>query len=187
MKRLIVSLLACLMVSLSFVGVAHAQSLVGASPAPTAQPAEMMEQIKAQFLPQLETILTPAQRDRLESIVSDGETSLRKAFKLITLSPDQKHELASVFKSLPKKDLFASMTPAQKKQFFSKKEFIPTSETITEKISAGMKSKGVAVPEGLSEKIGEKMKMKKTFMPTSEAITEKIKAGMETIKEKMEE
>jgi hypothetical protein len=184
MKRLLVSLLVCLLVSLSFVGVSHAQA-IGAPV--SSQPADLMEQLKAQFLPQMESILTPAQRDRLASMVTEEKASLRKAFKLIALTPDQKHQLASVFKSLPQKGLFASMTPEQKKQFFMKKEFAPTPEEITEKITAGMKSKGAVVPEGLSEKIGEKMKMKETFMPKPEAITEKIKAGMEAIKEQMED
>ena len=185
MKRLLVLLLVYLMVSLSLITSVQAQTLVAASPAP--QPAEMMEQLKAQVLPQLESIFTPAQRDRLESIVAEGETSLRKAFKTIALTPDQKHKLASVLKSLPKKDLFASMTPEQKKEFFTKKKFMPTSEALTEKIKAGMESKGSVIPEGVSEKISEKMKMKETFMPTSEAVTKKIESSMKAIKNQMEE
>ena len=87
-------------------------------------------------------------------------TAFRKAFKSLTLTPEQKTQLKAVFKDLPKKDAFASLTPEQKKELFLKKKqmFMPTPEEITEKINAGMKSKGL-MPEKVSEKVKEKMKL----------------------------
>lgn len=138
MKRLLMSIFACLIVLLSLVvaSTAQAQSLIAASSPSSATveqtkpKEELMQQLKTQLLPQLETILTPEQSEQFESAMVEGKTSLRKAFKSIMLTPDQKSKLATVLKSLPKKDFFASLTPEEKKQFFMKKKemFMPTAD-----------------------------------------------------------
>ena len=142
MQRLLISISACLIVLLNPVaaGTAQAQSLTAvSSPSSisveqTKQQAELIEQQKTQFLSQLESILTPEQYNQLESAMVEGKTSLRKAFKSITLTPDQKSKLATVFKSFPQKDFLTSLTPEQKKQFFMKRKelFIPTADEINE-------------------------------------------------------
>ncbi len=147
MKRLLTAIVACLIVLVSFaiVDTAHAQSLVAVSAgtATVDKPADLMEKLKAQFLQQIESILTPEQRTQLEAAVVENKTSLRKAFKSITLTPAQKTKLAALFKSLPAKDFLTSLTPEQKKQFFmNKKEmFSPTPEEISAKISDGINLK----------------------------------------------
>ena len=140
MKRSFVLILACLIVLLNLVvaGVTQAQSLTASPPSATVEQTkarqEVMDKLKTEFLPQLESILTPEQRDNLESAVVEEKMSLRKAFKSMALSSDQKTKLALVFKSLPKKDFLNSLTPEQKKQFFMKKKemFIPTADEIAE-------------------------------------------------------
>lgn len=138
MKRLLVSIFACLIVLVNLVvaGTAQAQSVTalsrGATVEQTEARQEVMDKIKAQFLPELESILTPEQRDAFKTAVVDEKMSLRKAFKSMALSPDQKTKLATVFKSLPKKDFLNSLTPEQKKQFFMQKKemFMPTADEI---------------------------------------------------------
>ena len=139
MKRLLVSIFACLIVLLNLVvaDTTQAQSLTASPPSATVDTKarqEVMEKLKSEFIPQLESVLTPEQRDELESAVVEEEMSLRKAFKSMALSSDQKIKLAAVFKSLPKKDFLNSLTPEQKKQFFMKKKemFIPTADEIAE-------------------------------------------------------
>lgn len=142
MKRLLMSIFACLIVLLNLVvaSTAQAQSLIAASSISSAtveqtKPQEdIIEKVKTQFLPQIESILTPEQSVQLESAVVEEKTSLRKAFKSIMLTPDQKTKLATVFKSLPKKDFFASLTPEEKKQFFMKKKemFMPAADEIAD-------------------------------------------------------
>jgi len=144
MKRRLVSLFACLMVllNLGVAGAAQAQPLTTISLLslqriePTEQQQELLKQLETNILPQVESILNPEQRERFKTAISDG-TSFRKAFKSLSLTSEQKAELGKVFKSLPKKDIFTSLTPAQKQQLFmSKKEiFIPTPEEIGEKIN----------------------------------------------------
>lgn len=163
MKRIFVPLLITLMLvcNLIFTTPAQANPLLAATSTTTADQVksteEFLEQLKSQLLPQLESILTPEQRSQLETAMAEGKTSLRKAFKSITLTPEQKTKLASVFKSLPAKDTFASMTPEQKKQLFMKKKefFMPTPEEISEKISTGMEKKSASIPslEEISQKI----------------------------------
>ena len=143
MKRRLVSLFACLIVLLNLVvaGTAQAQPVTAISlPSlqgvePTEQQQELLKQLETDVLPQVESILSPEQRERFKTAISDG-TSFRKAFKSLSLTSEQKAELGKLFKSLPKKDIFASLTPAQKQQLFmSKKEiFIPTPAEISEKI-----------------------------------------------------
>ncbi len=93
---------------------------------------DAIEQLKTTILPQIQNILTPEQQKQLETTVISDKGSIRKAFKSLMLTPDQKTKLAAVFKSLPKKEIFTSMTPAQKRQFFmTKKEiFLPTPEEL---------------------------------------------------------
>ncbi|MBW4473060.1 MAG: hypothetical protein KME45_22175 [Stenomitos rutilans HA7619-LM2] len=197
MKRFFVTLAACAVLALSLLGVAgfaQAQplttsfvpTLLGAET--TASPEKLIEQVREQILPQFESILSPEQRDRLQTEIVDAKVSLRKAFKKITLSTDQKTRLATVFKSLPKKDIFASLTPEQKKGLFSKKDFMPTPEAISDKINAKMqmaKDKGAMMPtpEAISQKINAKMKLaqekaatKAAPAPTAEKATEALNA-----------
>lgn len=137
MKRLLMTILACVIsLNLFIAGAAQAQPLLRTSPIVgvegTTLSTDTLEQVKTKILPQFESILTPQQRDQLESAVVDKKISLRKAFKSINLTPDQKSQLGTVFKSLPKKDFFASLTPEQKKELFMKKKelFKPTPEEI---------------------------------------------------------
>jgi|SRR5579883_123361 len=176
MKRLFVIILAGTIVVLSVVGVvgvAQAQpsvatlwpNLLGAEV--SAPPENIVEQLKTQVLPQFESILSPEQRDRLQAEIVDAKASLRKAFKKIALSTEQKTKLANVFKTLPKKDVFASLTPEQKKGLFAKDAFKPTPEAISDKINAKMqfaKDKGaltMPTPKEISDKISAKMKLAK--------------------------
>lgn len=140
MKHRLVSLLAGLIVLLNIVllnlaiaGVAQAQPLIQFSFPNfqgfklSQQQQNLVQQLEADILPKLENILTPEQRDRFKSTLSSGG-SVRKAFKSMNLSPEQKTQLARLFKSLPKKDIFSSLTPEQKKQLFmKKKEMLKTS------------------------------------------------------------
>lgn len=144
-----------------------------AAPSATTSAATFVE---TQILPKLESVLTPDQLEQFKTDMDNGQT-FRAAFKSLPLTPDQKADLKSLFKSATEPDAFASLTPEQKKQLFLKKKemFMPTSEEITDKISAGMKGKGVMLPEGVQEKINAGMKMKETFMSPA-GISEKIKA-----------
>lgn len=135
MKKLLVSIFLSTMVLLMVVvDVAQAQpvnaTFLGVAAVETSKPEEIVEQLKTQ----LETILTPEQREKFQSAIVDGKVSARKALKTLTLTSEQKSKLVTSFKSLPKKDIFTSMTPEEKKQFFlSKKEFFkPTAEEIAD-------------------------------------------------------
>ncbi len=136
---------------------------VMASP-PTSEAVNLLKQLETEILPQIESVLTPEQQAEFAAKVASG-TSFRKAFKAVTLTPAQKSKLSTVFKSIPKKDIFATLTPAQKKQLFLKNKqlFIPSSEEIGAKITAGMKmakDKSPSAPsaESIIEKINAKMK-----------------------------
>ena len=138
-----------------------------------------MEKLENKYIPEIESILFPEQREIFESDIQNG-SSLRKAFKDMALRPEQKSRLASALKKIPKHTLFASFTPEQKKEIFLKKKelFIPTPEDIAEKIEARMKAKetfAVGVPDSKKELI---LKKKELFMPTPEDITNKIEAEM---------
>ena len=147
MKRKLASIFACLMVLLNLVviDVAQAQplmeiSLPGLENIKLTEPqVDLQKKLETDILPQLESILTPEQRDQFKSEISEG-SSLRKAFKSMSLTPDQKDKLTDVFKSLPKKDIFATLTPEQKKALFMKKKelFMPTPEEISDKINQKM-------------------------------------------------
>lgn len=177
MKRIAIAICVCAMLVFNLVvaGPVWAEaiaafSLPGLPLADVSKPSEdLLAKLETEILPQLESILTPEQREQFTTAVGEG-TSFRKAFKALTLTPAQKSQLKALFQSLPKKDAFASLTPEQKRQLFLKKKefFMPTSEEIADKIKAGMKNK-------------------ETFAPTPEEIGEKIDAGLKMIKSKLED
>jgi hypothetical protein len=151
----------------------------------------LMEDLQSKYLPEIESILFPEQEEKFEEAMEDG-LSLRKAFRKMALTSEQKVELAATMKSIPKGELFATLTPEQKKEVFMKKKemFMPTPEEIAAKIKAGMESKAALDPDApgaemapTAEEIAEKIKLgfekKKEFMPSMEEIQEKISAKME--------
>ena len=148
-----------------------AETTATASPASSA-----MTFVETQILPKLESVLTPEQLEQFKTDMASGQT-FRTAFKALPITPEQKADLKTLFKSATDPDAFAALTPEQKQQLFLKKKamFMPTPEEITDRISAGMKAKGTMLPEGVQEKINAGMKMKETFM-SPEGIAEKIKA-----------
>ncbi|WP_310412478.1 hypothetical protein [Chamaesiphon sp. OTE_8_metabat_110] len=127
MKQFLLSILFSLIAT--FAVNSWAQAATATAPA-VEKSVDAIEQLKTTILPQIQNILTPEQQKQLETTVISDKGSIRKAFKSLMLTPDQKTKLAAVFKSLPKKEIFTSMTPAQKRQFFmTKKEiFLPASE-----------------------------------------------------------
>lgn len=175
MKRLFAFVLASLMILLS-IGISE---VAQAKPLPIlAFPslfsagvetgADLLQKFETEILPQLESALSPEQSDQFKTAIADG-TSFRKAFKALTLTPEQKSQVGTLLKSLPKKDFFASLTPDQKQKLFLTK-------------------KGLFKPT--PEKIDAKMKMatgKSPFAPTGAEIGEKISAKMKAIKSKVEE
>jgi hypothetical protein len=188
MKRFLVALFATILVlsNLCIAGVAQAQPLVSASIlapiylAETPSPVQdIITKLETEILPQIETILTPEQREALQIDVSEGGASFRKALKSLSVTPEQKTQLKALIKSLPKEDAFATLTPEERKQFFMKKKeyFMPTAEEISEKISSKMK---------LAKDKGGFMAKDSSFMPTAEEISEKISEKMKMIKAKVE-
>ncbi|WP_404786616.1 hypothetical protein [Altericista sp. CCNU0014] len=177
MKRLLATILTCFAILLSacIPNVAQAHPLeIAAFPALFSAEAvdvgtDLLKKFETEILPQLESALSPAQRDQFDAAIADG-TSFRKAFKALTLSAEQKAQVGTLLKSLPKKEFFASLTPDQKQQLFLKKKdlFKPTPEEIGEKISAKMKV----------------ITDKNPFAPTGAEIGEKISAKMKMVKEK---
>lgn len=197
MLRTLISVVVCtILVIVVFISPAQAKGL----PFPgfqdinlTADQQALMEKLESEYVPQIEAILFPDQREKFEKAIEDGY-SLRKAFKSMALTPEQKTELSATMKTLPTKELFAALTPEQKKEVFLKKKemFIPTPEEIVEKIEAGMKAKEQFSPSTpgaemapTAAEIGEKIKLgmekKKAFMPSVEEIKEKISAKMDEI------
>lgn len=130
--------------------------------------ANLLKQLETEILPQIESVLTPEQQAEFASKIAAG-TSFRKAFKAVTLTPAQKNKLSAVFKTIPKKDIFATLTPAQKKELFMKNKqlFIPTSDEIGAKINAGMQM--------------GKDKSKSSFAPTTDEIVNKISTKRKAI------
>jgi hypothetical protein len=223
MKRVLVSIFASVVFLLGFVisNPAQAQTLAAIpflsgtkTTQLTPEQKAMFKELEEEILPKFDIILTPEQRETFTTAIASGK-SLRKAFKSILLSPDQKSQLAGFLKEITNEEMFAALTPEQKKTFFMKKKevfmptpeeisekiadkmkmakdkgaTIPTPEEIGEKISAGMKAKGVT-PEEISEKIADKMKMAKdkgATIPTPEEIGEKISAKMKMVKSKIED
>lgn len=175
--RLLMPILTCVVMLASCVWAQGAgASSLAALPLPQFQMAEAstaaidwMKQMEIEIIPKIEEVLTPEQEEQFQTAIDSGKT-FRKAFKSITLTPEQKDQLGTVLKALPKKDAFASLPPEQKKDFFMKKKelFMPTPEEIAEKIKAGMAGK-------------------ESFMPSAEEISEKIGAKMKMIQEKMAE
>ncbi|PZU98807.1 MAG: hypothetical protein DCE90_03085 [Pseudanabaena sp.] len=127
---------------------------------------DLLKQLETEILPQIESVLTPEQQADFATKIAEG-TSFRKAFKAIALTPAQKNKLSTVLKAVPKKDIFATLTPAQKKQLFLKNKqlFIPSAEEIGAKINAGM----------------QMAKDKSPMAPSAEEIVEKINAKMKAI------
>ncbi|WOD41381.1 hypothetical protein [Nodosilinea sp. E11] len=157
--------------------------------------AALMEELESKYVPEIESILFPEQREKFEQAIQEG-LSLRKAFKSMALTTGQKLELSNTMKAIPKGELFAALTPEQKKEvFMNKKEmFMPTPEEIAEKIKIGMESKAMYAPDApdaetalTPDEIAEKVKLgfekKKEFMPSMEEIKEKIAAKMEAMAE----
>lgn len=138
---------------------AKAASETSATPETT----DLLKQLETEILPQIASVLTPEQQADFAAKISAG-TSFRKAFKAVTLTPAQKTKLSTVFKAIPKKDIFATLTPAQKKQLFLKNKqlFIPTAEQISAKVSAGKQLAGG----------------KSSFAPSTDTIVEKINAKL---------
>ncbi len=177
-------------VSFTNMGAAHADSLKVSATQPfylleVATQPDVISQLKAEFMPQLNEILTPRQEKLFEEAVSGG-TSFRKAFKNLMLTPDQKQEIKVALNSVPKKDLFASLTPTQKKELFLKKKeaFMPSSEEIIDRINTGMPA-GESVSKEIQTKIETGLKKRDEFMPSAETIMEKIEAGIENVKESL--
>lgn len=196
MMQKLLAILACAMLSLTMaVSPAQAGGLPFSLPWVndldlSADQQEFIEQLESKYIPQIEEILFPDQEEKFEKAIQDGY-SLRKAFRSMSLTSEQKSELAATIKTIPKQELFAALTPEQKKELFmSKKEmFMPTPEDIAEKIRAGMESKAgfnpdapvsefMPTPEEIAEKIKIGMNKKKEFMPTMEEIKEKISEKM---------
>lgn len=138
----------------------------------------LMEELKSKYVPEIESILFPEQREKFEQAIQDG-LSLRKAFKSMALTMQQKTELAATMKTAPKGALFAALTPEQKKEvFMNKKEmFIPTPDEIAEKIKAGIESKEAFAPDAPGSELA----------PTPEEIAEKVKLGLEKKMPSLEE
>jgi Spy/CpxP family protein refolding chaperone len=132
MKHFFLAILVSLIVWVSSANFAHAQPPAAATAVEPTQ-VDTMADLKATVLPQIQAILTPEQQEQLETAIVEGNTSIRKAFKSLTLTPAQKVQLATVFKSLPKKEVLTTMSPAQKREFFMKKKeiFKPTAEEIS--------------------------------------------------------
>lgn len=186
MKHLLFILFACLtLLVLPFSASASAQPLAQFSfPGLntiqlTPEQKAAVDQLETEIIPQIEEQLRPDQLDAFRLQIEEGK-SFRKAFKSLTLAPDQKKSLASLIKTLPKSDAFATLTPDQKRAYFlsHKTLFKPTPEQIAERIKEGAEAKGTGMPsiEAITEKIKAGMSAKGG--PSGEAIAEKIKAGM---------
>ncbi|PZO09515.1 MAG: hypothetical protein DCF25_21585 [Leptolyngbya foveolarum] len=152
-----------------------------------ANPVDPLSQLKSEVVPELMEVLTPRQEELFETAIANG-TSFRRTFKNLMLTPEQKRELKVVLGSVPKRDLFASLTPVQKKELFLKKKeaFIPTSEEIIDRINTGMPP-GESISEEAQAKIESGIKKRDESMPSSETIMEKVKAGIENVKESLDD
>lgn len=192
-KRLIASALVCaisLAVTLGAVSAAAEPAIAAnipyiAAAAAVSSDQDVLTQLKAEVMPQLEAILTPEQLEMFEAEISGG-TSFRKTFKSLMLNPEQKTDIKALLKSMPKKDTFASLTPMQKKKLFLEKKeaFMPTSDEIMDKINAKMEGGGEGtLPEGVRGKIDAGLKARDTYMPSNDSIVDKIEAGINSVKE----
>ncbi|MBD1844428.1 hypothetical protein H6F89_13700 [Cyanobacteria bacterium FACHB-63] len=144
MKRMLMSMFACVMLVASFaiMPVAQAAPMLSAdAPAATVDP---YTELKAKIVPELEKILTPDQQTQLEEAIANG-TSLKKAFKSVALTPEQKSQVGMMMKSVPK-EYFTSLTPEQKRELFmQKKEFFMTSGKA--KAEKAMKAAAAKAPD----------------------------------------
>ncbi len=189
MTRIFVVLFACLVVMANLIGAGPAQaqpllqfSFPGLNQIQlTPEQRAAVDQLEDEIIPQIESLLRPDQLDDFKTQLDDGK-SFRKAFKSLSLTPEQKTALAGLIKSLPKSDAFATLTPDQKRTYFLSRKslFKPTPEEIAEKIKVGAKDAEAGMPsiEEITEKIRAGMKAKETYAPSAEAINDKIKAGM---------
>ncbi|PSF37892.1 hypothetical protein C7H19_07900 [Aphanothece hegewaldii CCALA 016] len=96
----------------------------------------LYEKLKNKFFPAVEKILTPEQRNLFRQALEE-KGNIRKAFKTVPLTPEQKMQLSQTIKAMPKEEFLATLTPAQRKHLFLKKKelFKPTLEEIKDKIS----------------------------------------------------
>lgn len=141
MKRILLAAFACLMM-FSIVPAVHAVPFFAAVEAPTAPIADPFADLKAKIVPELENILTPEQRTQFDDAIANG-TSVKKAFKSIALTPEQKGKVGMMMKSVPK-DIFTALTPDQKRELFmQKKDFFMAKGK--EKAEEAMKSATDAV------------------------------------------
>jgi len=196
MKRRLIALFACLfMLGMSVAQPAFSQPLIQPIQ-PVAQlsfpglgeiqltPEQKaaVEQLETEIIPQIEALLRPDQLEAFKLKIEQGK-SFRKAFKSLTLDPDQKTAIADLIKDLPKSDAFATLTPDQKRAYFlsHKALFKPTPEEIAERIQTGAEAKGISIPsiQDIVAKIKASIGAKNSFAPSSEEIGEKIKAGMD--------
>jgi hypothetical protein len=115
MKRTFIVFFACVMCVLA--GLSFASSVQAI---PMADVSDPFTELKSKIVPELEKILTPEQKVKFEDAVSNG-TSLKKAFKSITLTPEQKSQVGTMLKTVPK-DYFATLSPTQKRELFMKKK-----------------------------------------------------------------
>ncbi|MBW4440132.1 MAG: hypothetical protein KME10_02605 [Plectolyngbya sp. WJT66-NPBG17] len=148
MKRTLVTVFACLMLVMGFTVASTSVALAAVeAPAATADP---FAELKAKIVPELESILTPEQRTQFEDAIANG-TNVKKAFKSIALTPEQKGKVGMMMKSVPK-DVFTSLTPEQKRELFmQKKDFFMASgkskaeaaiKTVETKVTDAMKAVG---------------------------------------------
>lgn len=131
-----------------------------------------LDNLEAEILPELETILNPEQKTAFDAALETG--SLREAIEAATLTIEQEEQLDTAVKSALKAKVNA-LSPAEKQEFFinqkaaflkSKDQFMPDLTAINEKKKAFMPDF-----KAISEK-------KKAFMPDLTAINEKKKAFM---------
>jgi hypothetical protein len=115
MKRLLVSILVCAIVFLNLIVArpANANPILPNfyfADTPVTLTPDFLTQLQTEILPELEKILTPEQKEQFQTEITNGGT-FRKAFKSLTLTPEQKTQLKTLLKSVSKKDAFASLTP----------------------------------------------------------------------------
>jgi hypothetical protein len=193
MKRVLVSAVAMVFViwiSIILPGgaIAEAANFWGDRPlAVISASQDRLQLLKQEVLPQLEEVLTPVQLEVLETNISKGD-SFRKTFKTLMLTPQQKYQIKDILKTVPQRNAFATLTPAEKKKLFLKKkeEFMPTSEEILDRVKAGKMEQGETISEEVQAKIEQGVKMRDTFMPSAEVIMERLEQKVEAVDEMLE-
>lgn len=150
MKRFLISIFLCLTLIWGLIpsSIAQAQPLqisqqsiiaifgIGENTITPQDEETLYEKLKNNFFPAVEKILTPEQRKLFRQALEE-KGNIRKAFKTVPLTPEQKMQLSQTIKAMPKEEFLATLTPAQRKHLFQKKKelFMPSLEEITEKIS----------------------------------------------------